>query len=78
MALSKHSENIQECSHIFVTWRWGISIMAASILTVGVVAWQGSERITKVDSSIEELQEDVDHLRGMDRKLDTLLVRTLR
>lgn len=74
MALEKR--NIDECSRIFVSWVYMVSILAGAAMAIGTLAWAGSARMTKIDSSICTLQTDVKSLKVMDTKLDTLLMRT--
>jgi hypothetical protein len=68
--------DIDECSRIFVSWVYMVAIIAGAAATIGTLAWAGSERFTKMDNSINSLSSDVDHLKVMDTKLDTLLMRT--
>lgn len=73
MAPEKHEEHIEACSRVFVSWTWATGICVAIAMTVGGIAWAGSERLTKVDASIESIQSDVNSLKSMDDKLDTLI-----
>ena len=75
MAPEKHDEHIEACTRIFPTWSWIAGILAGLMLTIGGLAWAGSERLTKVDNSIQIMQTDVDKLKSIDIKLDLLLER---
>ena len=65
----------RDCSKIFVTWIWAAVFLSGLIITVATLAWEGSERFTVSDSRLTALEQDVQKMKRIDDKLDTLLVR---
>lgn len=67
-----------ECERIFISWKWAISIIIAWLFAVATISWAGSAALSNVRTEQKALRHDVDKLKSIDSKLDTLLSRTSR
>lgn len=67
-----HTENIEQCKSIFVSWVWMVSFIVGFIVIIGSIAWAGSAAFTTISNVQSEQTSDISELKSVYKDVDTV------
>ena len=68
--------NIDRCKSIFVSWAWLASILLVLAGSIAGISFSYSADMTKTKSRLSEVEKDIDAVKRIESKIDTLINRT--
>lgn len=68
------TDNVENCSKIFVSWNWAVSFIIGFIVIISGVAWATSAAYTTI-KNLQEIQElEILHLKSIYNDIDTVKI----
>lgn len=68
---TKHTENIEGCKSIFITWYWALTAFAASVVIISTMSFGFGAQTTEIKKDLKTTIERVDDL---DKKYDEMVL----